>query len=497
MKSLVYIALGWLAPIVVFLVGTPMLVGALGFAGFGVFALAATLVAAAATIDLGFNALAVRDLARRRQDPEAFRRHAAGLHSIFAALGGTAVVVVWSLSAAIARRLNWDQALAPADAVAAVRWAGLWLGLAFCNAGLASSLRAAERFGALTLLASGALAATWAAAVAAAYAGLGAADAVALAAGIAAVQTVFAAAMQARVFGRWPGLGQVPCFDPGAARFAAAAFLNQATSLATYHADKAIVSGVLGAAPAGIYVAAANIANKPLAFVATLASILFPRIAALESQGRAFRSARTYLAASRMLAAASTLMAACGLVLAADFVRLWLGDGVPEDVATAFRILLVAYWLAALSVAPSNALAGQGNMHRGAVFALAGGVVTLALCVLLVPRFGIVGAAVAGLAGMSQAAVFELWAHREAQARIRILRLRLRRTLAALAAGGGAAAAATALVVRTLPAGWVALAAAAAAGVAAFVAVWFGLRLAVREERVLLARLLRWIGVRH
>jgi hypothetical protein len=30
-----------------------------------------------------------------------------------------------------------------------------------------------------------------------------------------------------------------------------------------------------------------------------------------------------------------------------------------------------------------------------------------------------------------------------------------------------------------------------------FVFVWFGLRLAVREERVLLARLLRWIGVRR
>jgi O-antigen/teichoic acid export membrane protein len=497
MKSLVYIALGWLAPIVVFLVGTPMLVGALGFEGFGVFALAATLVAAGVTIDLGFGALAVRDLARRRHDTEAFRRHAAGLHSIFVALGATAAVVVWAMSAPIARWLNWDRALAPADAVAAVRWAGLWLGLAFCNAGLASSLRAAERFGALTLLASGTLAAIWGAAVAAASIGLNAAAAVALAAGIAAVQAVCAAAVQAHSFGRWPRLGRWPRFDAGAARFAAAAFLNQSTSLATYHADKAIISGVLGASSAGMYVAAANIANKPLAFVATLASVLFPRIAALEGQGRAFRSARTYLAASRMLAAASTLMAACGLVLAADFIRLWLGDKVPDEVTLAFRILLAAYWLATLSVAPSNALAGQGNMHRGAAFALIGGVVTLALCVLLVPRFGIVGAAVAGLAGMSQAVVFELWAHREAQSRFRLRRLRLRHTLAALAVGGGAAATATALVLRWLPAGWVSLAVAAAAAVAAFVVVWFGLRLAVREERVLLARLARWVGVRH
>jgi O-antigen/teichoic acid export membrane protein len=496
MKSLVYIALGWLAPIVVFLVGTPMLVGALGFEGFGVFALAATLVAAGVTVDLGFGALAVRDLARRRRDPEAFRDHAAGLHTIFAALGVGAALAVWALSTTIARWLNWDQALAAGDAVAAVRWAGLWLGFAFCNAGLVSSLRAAEHFGALTLLASGALAAIWGVAVAAAAAGLNAADAVALAAGIAAVQSGCAAAMQARLFGGWPRLG-LPRFDDGAARFAGAAFLNQATSLATYHADKAIVSGVLGASPAGMYVAAANIANKPLALVATLASILFPRIAALESQGRGFRSARTYLAASRMLAAASTLMAACGLVLAPQFIRLWLGAAVPEDVTTAFRILLVAYWLATLSVAPSNALAGQGNMHRGAAFAVTGGAVTLALVVLLVPRFGIVGAAVAGLAGMSQAAVFELWAHREAQARVRLGRLRLRRTVAALAIGGGVAAAATALALRLLPAGWVTLVAAAAAGVVMFVFVWFGLRLAVREERVLLARLLRWIGVRH
>jgi len=114
-----------------------------------------------------------------------------------------------------------------------------------------------------------------------------------------------------------------------------------------------------------------------------------------------------------------------------------------------------------------------------------------------VPRFGIVGAAAAALLGMSQAAIFELWAHREAQSKHRFVRFRLRRTAAALVICAGGAAAATAIVSSVLASGWPALLAAALAGTVVFVALWFGLGLAAREERVLLGRVLRVIRKRR
>jgi O-antigen/teichoic acid export membrane protein len=491
-RSLLFIAGGWILPVLVFLLATPVLVAHLGFDGYGVFALTAALVAAGITLDFGLGALAVRQLARSRGDVESWRRRAAGLNSAYVVLAAAAAALVWAGGEAIARALNWDQALPPGEAAQAARWGGLWLGLAFLNAALSAGLRAAERFDLLSTLATAAFAATWAAAaIGAAWWGLRPGGTLALAALVAALQLLLAAWVQARVFGRWPRLGPWPRLEAGAARFAGAAFLNQATSLATYHADKAIVSALLGASPAGMYAAATNVANKPLAFVAALAGILFPRIAALESQGRSFLSTRTYLAASRMLVAASSLFLASGLVLAGDFIGLWLGPAVPPEVTTSFRILLVAYWFAALSVAPSNTLVGQGNAHRGALFALAGGVLTLVACVLLVPRLGMAGAAVAGLIGMSQAALFELWAHREAQARHPFGRFALRRTAVAVLLCGGGAAAAAAIVSSLLGAGWTGLAASALAGTVVFVAMWFGLGLAAREERLLAARLRR------
>jgi O-antigen/teichoic acid export membrane protein len=136
-------------------------------------------------------------------------------------------------------------------------------------------------------------------------------------------------------------------------------------------------------------------------------------------------------------------------------------------------------------------------MHRGALFALFGGVVTLTGCVLLVPGYGIVGAAFAALAGMSQAALFELWAHHEAQARFRFARFALWRTARALAICAGGAAAVTAAVRIALPTGWAALIGAAVAASVAYVALWFGLALAVREERVLLGRATRWLRARR
>jgi PST family polysaccharide transporter len=491
MRSLVFIALGWVLPIVVFLLATPVLIAYFGLAGYGVFALASALVVAGASLDLGFATLAIRELARRRSDAEAFWRHAAGLNTIFLGLGFAAAVLVWLSASAIARWLTWDEALPENEGTVAVRWMGVWLGFTFINVGLTTGLRAVERFDLLALLATVLAVATWGAAAAGATWGLGPVGAIVLATAVAALQVLLSSAAQAAVFGRWPRWGGWPGFEPGAGRFSGSAFVSQATSLATYHADKAIVSAFLGATPAGLYVAAANIANKPLAFVAALASLLFPRIAALESEGRTFRSARTYLAASRMLLAASTLVITCVFVLADDFLRLWLGAAVSGEVSTSFRILLVAYWLAAFSVAPSNVLAGKGNAHRGAGFALAGGIVTLVGLLILVPRFGLVGAAIAALVGMSQAAIFELWAHREAQAAHQFGRFRLRRTVLALVVSAGGAALATALVSSALAATWIALFAAGIAGSFAFAALWFGLGLAAREERVLVGRLWR------
>lgn len=491
MRSLIFIALGWVLPIVVFLLATPVLVAYFGLAGYGVFALASTLVVAGASLDFGFATLAVRELARSRGDAEAFRRHAAGLNTVFLGLGVAAAVLVWLSAGAISRWLKWDEALSHGGGMLAVRWMGVWLGLTFVSVGLTSGLRAVERFDLLALLGTFLAVTTWGAAAAGAVWGLNPVGAIVLATAMAALQIVLSSAAQAAVFGRWPRWGPWPGFERGAGRFAGSAFVSQATSLATYHADKAIVSALLGATPAGMYVAAANIANKPLAFVAALASLLFPRIAALESQGRAFRSARTYLAASRMLLAASTLVVTCVLVLAEDFIVLWLGAAVSGEVATSFRILLVAYWLATLSVAPSNVLAGKGNAHRGASFALTGGVVTLVALLFLVPRFGIVGAALAALAGMSQAAIFELWAHHETQSAHRLERFRLRRTWLTLAAAAAGAAAATALVSSALATTWAALFASGIAGALVFVALWFGLGLAAREERVLVGRLRR------
>ncbi len=496
MRSLVFLGIGWLPPIAALLLATPVLVAHLGFGGFGVFALSQALVTAGGTLDLGLGALAVRQLARCRSDEVLFHRRAAAVNSAFLGLAVIGVALSVWLADPIAQVLQWNRDLAPPQAATAVRWAGVWLGLVYLNLALQHAFRAMERFDLVVTLSSGTMVVVWAAAAVGASLGLGATDVVALTAAVTAAQLVAAALTFRRVFGRWPRLGRWAGFERGGARFAAGAFVGQAASLATYHADKAIVSALLGAAPAGMYAAAVNIANKPLQFIAALAGLLFPRVAALESGGRAFRSARTYLAASRMLLAASTLMLAVGWVLAADFVRVWLGPGTPDSLSLCLRLLLFAYWIAVFSVAPSSTLAGQGNTHRGAMFALAGGVITVLGCWMLVPRLGIVGAAVAAVIGMSQAAVFELWAHREAQARVALSRFRLRRTLAVAGLCGAGAAAAALLVRLALPAGWMELLAAGAAGTLAFAALWLGLGLAVREERALIGRALRWLRPR-
>ena len=101
------------------------------------------------------------------------------------------------------------------------------------------------------------------------------------------------------------------------------------------------------------------------------------------------------------------------MFLARSFLELWVGSYATDELTLALRILLVAFAVPAFAVPVSNILAGTGNSALPARFAwLTVFVLPMTSVMLLVPRYGLAGAATAMLLANSTSFLFAIVGHR-------------------------------------------------------------------------------------
>ena len=186
----------------------------------------------------------------------------------------------------------------------------------------------------------------------------------------------------------------------------AGTFVAQASSLATYHADKLLISAMISPAAAGAYAICANIANKILQVVMSGATYTFPRVTNLHSVGDVEAVTRTFVTATRFALMIAVALAVPLIALAPGFLRIWIDAEFARSYALALQLLVAGYAINASSVVASNVAIGIGEVRMPAIFAMLGGVVTVIALIVLAPLFGATGAALAAAIGMSQALIF-------------------------------------------------------------------------------------------
>ena len=186
----------------------------------------------------------------------------------------------------------------------------------------------------------------------------------------------------------------------------AGTFVAQASSLATYHTDKLLVSALISPAAAGAYAICANIANKILLVVASGATYTFPRAARLHATGDHDAVVRTYVVTTRFVLMVAAAIAVPLIALAPAFLRTWIGADFADAYAPIMQLLVAGYAINASSVVASNVAIGIGQARLPALFALLGGATTIVAVVVLTPPMGAAGAALAAALGMSQALIF-------------------------------------------------------------------------------------------
>ncbi len=157
----------------------------------------------------------------------------------------------------------------------------------------------------------------------------------------------------------------------------------------------------------GIYGAASPAARVALAFAMALSAVLLPRVSALSASGRRGELTRTLAGSFR-----ATVMVLGGVslitgIFAKELVVLLFGSTYAEA-AEPLRVLVAGSFFYGLFSVSTGALQGLGKPEAPARILTLAVLLEVALCLLLIPEYGMMGAASASAASSAAAGVLAM-----------------------------------------------------------------------------------------
>ena len=269
--------------------------------------------------------------------------------------------------------------------------------------------------------------------------------------------------------------------------FGGFALVSTVSGAAIFHLDKFVVGSIVGVGFVTFYAVPAMLAARIHSAVAHLSQVVFPLASELIALGETDRLHALYVRATRLVLAFVAAVSIPPMVLSSEILRVWLGDEFVARSSDVFVILIATYFVLALTAVPFYVAMGAGRPQWNAIFSVSTAVLDVGLLLVLTPRFGIEGAAVAYLASLAPVPLFVFLVER----RILGVSSGLWLPLAARVVPAAAIQCAVCFALAPLASGLASLLAVLALGFLAFPAAYIGLRFAPAEDRTLLRAL--WV----
>ncbi|MGE0877997.1 MAG: lipopolysaccharide biosynthesis protein [Acidimicrobiia bacterium] len=184
-------------------------------------------------------------------------------------------------------------------------------------------------------------------------------------------------------------------------RYGMPALLTTLPQTLNLRLDQMLMSSVLSSRALGLYVVAVAWSSMSLPAVNALGLVLFPKVAAATEVERA----ATFARGVRIAVAPTIAVTATAVALTPLGMRLMFGAAYADAQHTAL-VLLMASAVLSLNFVLGEGLRGLGRPKSALYAELSGLAITGVALLLLLDRFGIMGAAIASLAGYS--AVFAM-----------------------------------------------------------------------------------------
>jgi O-antigen/teichoic acid export membrane protein len=198
-----------------------------------------------------------------------------------------------------------------------------------------------------------------------------------------------------------PGVSFRPKFDvPTAKRvlhFSSMKVISIISGHVVFQLDKLLVAAFLPLASVTYYVVSLSLAQKMLTVIPNVTTAVFPAV----SEFRADRERLNdlYLRVSKAVLLLVLPMAVALIVFAEKVLAFWMGPEFALHGAGALRLMAMAFLLASFAAVPDVFAGALGKPSIPAFFSAVGAALNLGLALLLIPRYGISGPALALLAG--------------------------------------------------------------------------------------------------
>lgn len=389
---------GWAVPAACALVAIPALVRTVGAERFGLLALAWTLVGAFSPFDLGIGRALTQALAERvgraAQDDSPSVTWTA-LWLLLVVGMASAAGLVAAAPAAAARWLHVSPALQP-EAEQALRWLAVAVPITTVTAGLRGVLEAGQAFRTVNALRVplallsflGPLAVQpWTHALPAAVAVL------------VGSRVLVGVLHAASVLRRYPALRRPRAPDVAALgalwRVAGWMTLSTLSGPLLVTGDRFVIGAALPLAALAQYAAVSELASKLGVVGGMLQPVLLPALAATLVADRA-RAVALFDRGVRVVALAVAPATLAVVALAPEGLAVWLGPALAADAAPVLQLLAIASYVNVFAQLPYVTLHAAGRADLPAKFHCLEVPLHLTLLAVLVPRHGLLGAAVAG-----------------------------------------------------------------------------------------------------
>jgi O-antigen/teichoic acid export membrane protein len=188
--------------------------------------------------------------------------------------------------------------------------------------------------------------------------------------------------------------------------FGGFALVSTVSGVAIFHIDKFVVGSIVGVGFVTFYAVPALLAIRIHAAVAHLSQVVFPLSSELLALGQTDRLHALYVRATRLVVAFVAAVSIPPMILSSEILRVWLGEEFVLRSSDVFVILIATYFVLALTAVPFYVAMGAGRPKINAFFSLCTVVLDVVLLLVLTPRFGIEGAAVAYLLSLAPVPLF-------------------------------------------------------------------------------------------
>ena len=399
------------------LLAAPFLVRRLGLAQFGIWMLVNAILGSMGILSTGFGDATVKYVSayRGQKNDAGVERTIRATLTINTVLGTLFGALVWAFSPFSVYHIFKIEPEFHAACILAIRISAVILVLRSMESVFVSTLRAFERYGPPVKLNVFLRTIVVISAVVLAAMGRGVVSIMLATLFWSALVVVLQAVAAQRVVGHFIAF---PIFGKAALAevfsFGCYSWIQALAGVVFTYADRLLVAAMLGAAPVAIYALCVQ-ATQPIHGLAAAAfNFVFPHISSRHEAGEVEGPRRVFRLALLASVGLSLVLAVPLIVLSKPLLAFWMGPAVAEEGHLVLTLLATAFALLALNIVPHYALLALGRVRLVSGLNIGSGILMLPLMAILVPRFGLAGAALGRIFYSLLLAVLYLFAFRKA-----------------------------------------------------------------------------------